>query len=97
VKVNQQRIWRLSVATNKQIKKNAMSLLAHVGNDIIGIDREMETLRSDVSDLAEKEKDAMWAGDQSKAHGIKYKVMLKDAAYRILKIRRREIMMETVE
>jgi hypothetical protein len=82
------------VATNKQIKQSAMSLLAHVGNDIIEIDQEMETLRSDVSDLAEKERDALWAGDKSKAHGIKYKVMLKAAAYRELKTRRRKIMME---
>ena len=83
------------MASNKWLTARAEELLAHVGNDIDDIEREMLTLQDELQELAEKEQDAMWANDPLKASGIRYKLMLKNKMRIILKIRKRKVMRET--
>lgn len=82
------------MATNKQLTEKAMSLLAYVGDDINDIDREISAFKGEMTVLADKEQDALWAGDTTKAHSIKYKWMLKKKMRILLKNRKRRILRE---
>lgn len=83
------------MASNKQLTKRAEELLAHVGDDIDDIHREMLAIQDELRVLADREQAALWAGDSLKAHDIKYKWMLKNKMRIILKIRKRKVKRKT--
>lgn len=85
----------MTVASNKRLTERAEELLAHVGDDLDDIHREMLVIQDELRVLAEREQDAMWAGDPLKANGIKYKRMLTNKMRIILKIRKRKVKGET--
>jgi hypothetical protein len=60
------------VTSNKRFREIANERLAHVGDDIRDIDREIAAV-NDLSDLLNaKKEDAKWAGDVDQIGKIKY-------------------------